>query len=277
MSKRPSKPAPWTLDHLGQYLAKNPSAARGEALQVLEAPTAPAPGTAAAALGKLLKDEKHQEPKGFAAAALAQVMADRSPKGKKTSKINSLHAVIDSVTNARVDVRVAFDPEGRATELVLWFAGARLLTQNQLISALQKNIKGYFKYKKAWKTKMILARRLIHAEHPCQFLDPVLIEVLRHGTRLVDRDSLSPQFKILIDELRYCTSGTKNPAILLEDHPEAVVDVIPFQRQVRKGDAGFRGVGMRVVACPNWSPPEPPDPLRDWLGYPDLHTDPPLP
>lgn len=255
----------WPVAQLGAYLERHPEAAKGDALAIVKGEP-PAPGSAAAAL-QALREERSPSPHRPAAQALAQVWSPKRMSSKKTGEgYKGVQETIEAVKGALIFTRVVFDESRqRPQELVLWFAGARLITQNQLISLLQKNIKAYFQYKKAWKEKMRLARHLIHTERACQFTDPVKIEVLRHGRRLVDRDGLPPQFKILIDELRYRTKESDHPAILLEDDPNMVIDVLPYQRAVRQSDRHTLGVGLRVVAHPGWKPPPAPDPLLDWL------------
>jgi hypothetical protein len=249
------KRAHWSPEQLASYLKRNPAAATPDTTQALrlaapESRTAAAEALARAGAGHRLRPE-------------VQDAETQAAKPKRPGlRINDL---IDSIAQAPLDVRVVRDSQGHLQEMVLWFAGARLLTYNQLISMFQKRLVQYFRYKKAWRKRMAKALDEIGAtEGPCAFPGQVQIEVLRQSYRRVDRDGVTNLFKILIDALRHPEVG-----VITDDNPNVVVDVIPFQRIVRRALGEPIGVGMRLRAvAQDWKEPPVPDPVVDWLQRP---------
>jgi len=257
VSKRGSKgKAVWSNEDLAAYVRRRPQ----HAPQALCEPSASPHGSASGALADVLGE-------GGKGRLVGQPRARQGEGAKKPSGVN-MGEVIRSVRQAIIHLRVARAPDGRTTELVLWFDGARLMTQNQLISKLQKDMRMFLAYKKAWQLKMREALVVLRAEggQPCQFTDPVLIEVLRQANRRVDRDGVEPLFKILIDQLHHRPAGSTQPTVIPDDNPDVVVAIVPHQRSTKLDARGRPGVGLRLVAQPGWRPPPPPDPWAEWLG-----------
>ncbi len=179
---------------------------------------------------------------------------------------DSMNVIISSIIDSVPYTRIKMAPDGTLASLSIWLAGAHLLTYNQIISLLQRRLPVYFRYKKAWQTKM---REVISSlPQTASFTGYVSIDVMRQSARLVDRDGITNLFKILIDSLRQPHPTRPGWRVIQDDSPLVVVDVVPYQRITDSNAAlyGSRyGAGLRIVALPNWCEPSPPDPWRDWL------------
>lgn len=254
------------VNWLSDYLKRHPAAASVDTDRVLKGDSEISP------MAKALADiglGHHQ-----------QRLAAKSKAGLST-KASYMVSLLEAVEGAQHEGHVEFFPDGTVCEVVVWFAGARMLTINQMISlftsqlnrapkvprgekkkpaASQSGAFNYFKYKNRWQEQMKKAIDSLRATHGLKggFVHPVKIEVMRHATRPVDRDALSTMFKILTDAMRH-------NGIIQDDNPEVVVDVIPYQKKIRLKNGQAPGVGMRVIAQPGWVPPPLPDVSRDWL------------
>lgn len=237
---------------LADYLRRHPEASTTQTDQVLSGTPSLSP-TARALLDIGLGDRQRR-------AKSAPAAQGKASPGLSTKKAY-LPRLLESVEHATVRGRLVTFDDGAFQELVLWFEGARALTINQMISIFHNRPFQYFRYKKRWQAKVkdaLVPWRV--PDRPWRgFVHPVRIEIMRHASRLVDRDALPTMFKILIDALRAPTNG-----IIRDDNPNEVVDLVPYQQKVAKASGGQPGIGVRLVALPGWVPPAPPR-VEDWL------------
>lgn len=232
---------------LAEHLRRHPEAATEETARVLSGVVSPLAQTLAdLGLG-------HRQRKS----------ADKPSSGSGLStKKSYITSLLEAVETSRFESYAELFPDGSLRELVVWFDGARMLTINQMISLFTNRQFQYFKYKNRWRKQMRKAIETLRLSKEITrgFEHPVKIEVMRHATRMVDRDALPTMFKILIDTLRH-----EENAIIRDDNPDEVVDVLPYQKKIYLNQDQRPGVGLRVVAQPNWVPDPIPDVAKEWL------------
>lgn len=237
---------------LAAYLSRNPQANNAET-------------------EKLLRGDAPKSPMAQAIEDIGLGRHQRSAKAKEkastglATKKSYISTLLDSVEGAVPHAHVECFPDGTLRELAVWFVGARVLTVNQMISVFHNRQFQYFKYKNRWRAQMKSAIDALRLDTGIQggFIHPVKIEVMRHATRPVDRDALPTMFKILIDALRHEETG-----VIRDDNPDEVVDILPYQKRIYLSKGQVPGVGMRVIAQPDWVAPPIPDVMGDWLKKP---------
>ena len=179
---------------------------------------------------------------------LTQAQAARKSQSPETSTLN---AVTDSLKSCRVRVMlnpISDEPSPASMaggpcdfRAALTFEGARLLSVNQIFSALSSRPHDLYRYKAAWhalaKTALIDLHRLLKINQQraqrsvgLPLREHVRLTLVRRAPKAVDRDALPTMFKFLIDGLR-----TRDPIIanlggplLEDDHPGVVCGLRAF-------------------------------------------------
>lgn len=111
-------------------------------------------------------------------------------------------------------------------ELILMFNNVRLLTLNELLSAIQYKKWDVFAYKKAIKETMTSVFKELKKKYKDEYLfeedEVVDLFIYRRGKKLIDNDSLPACFKYFIDSF-------SNNKIIKDDNPHFIDSVKCYQ------------------------------------------------
>lgn len=178
--------------------------------------------------------------------------ASVGPDGKKKRRGVELRPIMDSLEAPVREALVGSGPDGPT--LSLWFAGARLLTVNEIFSILPFRKYDTWKYKKRWKALIQEALDTRDPNVPLPLFDgPSRLVLFRRGVNKLDLDSFQTVFKYAID-------GLRKAGVLVEDNPEIVVETVPEQR------IGSPAVGLRLERLLHWEAPPEVDVHAAWFG-----------
>lgn len=182
--------------------------------------------------------------------AHARPSADAGEKKKRRGV--ELQPIMDSL---KAPVREALVGQGvDGPTLSLWFAGARLLTVNEIFSILPFRKYDTWKYKKRWKALIQEALDTRDPSVPLPLFDgPSRLVLFRRGVNKLDLDSFQTVFKYAID-------GLRKAGVLVEDNPEIVVETVSEQR------IGAPAVGLRLERLLRWTAPPEVDVHQAWFG-----------
>lgn len=158
--------------------------------------------------------------------------------------------------------RVRLDT-GKAPSLTLYFPDVRMLSHNEILAILPYRKWAIYRYKAAWRRLVGQALDLAKAQAAEQGTGPinwqalfpstVRLQLYRQARGSLDSDSASAVFKYAIDAL------VRNK-VIVDDNRKILPSIIDHWAH------GAPASAMRLEPWPDYQPPEPIDPIEQWLG-----------